>query len=193
MDNYPNVLMSTPEKYKERLQKNYRVALQVVREVIGDKRIEDYKNGYDLIKVSPRAVARHGCCRLCPCYSVIEVSKHLFEVEDKYMITTLIHEILHTFKDARGHDAKWKWYAKQISDHTEYTISVCSGIPELNRKFKYSIVCNNCSHIARRYRIQNKILEKFKNKEIHCRYCQCDSFKIEDIENHICLCDNSID
>lgn len=88
------------------MQKNYRTALQVVRDVIGDERIENYKNDYDLIKVNSRAITRHVCCWLCRYYSVIEVGKHLFEVNDKYMITALIHEILHTFKDTRGHNAK---------------------------------------------------------------------------------------
>ena len=50
----------------------------------------------------------------------------------------------------------------------------------------------NCKHITKRHRIQKRILEKFKNKEIYCRYCQCDSFKIENIENHIYLCDKLV-
>ena len=34
---------------------------------------------------------------------------------DNIIKDTLIHEMLHTLQDTKGHDTKWKWYADRVN------------------------------------------------------------------------------
>ena len=107
----------------ERLEKNYNIAFSIIENVIGKDRVKEKIRNIEKVGISPNAKRRHGVCKIRGNSCIIEVSKHLFNFEDKEMITTLIHEILHTFKDTKGHGEMWQWYANQITNNTEYKIT----------------------------------------------------------------------
>ncbi len=173
----------------ERLERNYNTALDIVYNVIGKKEVKKLMRKVVEVKISPRAVRRHGVCRYENGNCIIEVSKHLFRVDDKEMINTLIHEILHTFKDTKGHNYKWKWYAKRISDNTEYKIERTGTSEALTiDDYNYLITCVKCGNKIKRCRISQRFINSCSKKYCYCRQCHGQDFKIIDLkENKVIL------
>lgn len=168
---------------KRRLIKNYNIALHTIYDVIGKHEVKKQMRKVIKLDISPRAIKRHGVCKYVKDGCVIEVSKHLFEVNDKEMITTLIHEILHTFKNTKGHNYKWKWYADKISDNTEYKITRTRNIEgfDVSTAYKYIITCEKCGLSTKQQRISKKRIFALNNKECKCLKCGSHDFKIENI------------
>ena len=164
------------------LKQNYNIALSTVKDVIGANRVKEKMREVTEVNVSPRALQRHGCCKYYGNKCVIEVSKHLFNVDNKEMITTLIHEILHTFKDTKGHGEMWQWYAKKISDNTCYHITACRNIEGIENNYKYKVECIHCGQVSYKCRLTNYRLHCFKTGSMRCRKCGHTEFKIEDLK-----------
>ncbi len=169
----------------ERLEKNYNTALNIVYNVIGKNEVKKLMRKVVEVKISPRAVRRHGVCRYENGNCIIEVSKHLFRVDDKEMINTLIHEILHTFKDTKGHNYKWKWYAKKISDNTEYKIERTGTSEALTiDDYNYLITCVKCGNKIKRHRISQRFINSCSKKSCYCTKCHGQDFKIIDLKDN---------
>lgn len=168
---------------QENLLKYYNIALNVVCNVIGKDVVKKQMRKVIRVGISPRAVRRHGVCKTLNGKCIIEISKHLFDAGEKELITTLIHEILHTFKDTKGHDYKWKWYANKISDITEYKITRTRNIAGIESNFNYKVICDSCGHSTMYIRMSDRKINNLKNKKYHCTFCKNHSFKIESL-NH---------
>ena len=85
-----------------------------LREIgLGDK-----LKGNITYEVNYRAKCRFGqCCNK----RNINISSWLLEIgTDKDIKDTIIHEILHTFNDTKGHNARWNYYARYVNNRTDY-------------------------------------------------------------------------
>jgi len=173
----------------KRLEKNYNTALNIVYNVIGKNEVKKLMRKVIEVKISPRAVRRLGVCKYENGNCIIEVSKHLFRVDDKEMINTLIHEILHTFKDTKGHNYKWKWYAKRISDNTEYKIERTGTSEALTiDDYNYLITCVKCGSKIKRHKISKRLITSCSHNSCYCTRCNGRDFKIVDLkENKVIL------
>ena len=166
--------MVTKEK---RLKINYNIALNIVYKVIGKKVTKNKMRPIIKVGISPRAISRYGICKYKDNGCVIEVSKLLFELDDKYMIETLIHEILHTFKDTKGHNYMWKYYANKISKNSEYSIKRTSNYESKNMDYKINIKCLKCGKIYSQHRINKRKIDSIKNNRCRCTICGGNSFE----------------
>ena len=104
--------------------------------------------------INYRAKKRLGqCCEK----QDINISSWLLEIGlDHDIKNTIIHEILHTFKDTIGHKAKWQYYASYVNNRTNYHITRTTSINKIYEKankvrtrrevsYKYEITNEKCS------------------------------------------------
>lgn len=167
---------------EQRLMKNYNIALDIVKNVIGEKETKQLMRKVEKIGISPRATSRHGVCKYHNGKCTIEISKKMFNFEDDEMITTLIHEILHTFKDTKGHNYKWKWYANKITNNTKYTITRTRNINGDERaeiKYNWKITCLGCGCVWKQQKMTQRVLKGFEEKRRYHRQCGSHEFKVE--------------
>lgn len=169
---------------QERLKNNYQIALKTVKDVIGTDKVKSLMRPVFSVSISPRAKRRHGCCKYVGNGCIIEVSKHLFQCGDHEMIDTLIHEILHTFKDTRGHDYKWEYYANKISDNTSYSITRTKSVVGVDRGWKYTITCEKCGKVFHCYRLSKYKKYGLLNGGYACPKCKGTVFSIEEVNKN---------
>ena len=160
-----------------RLKENYKKALNTIYNIFGEKEIKNKMKPIIKVGISPRAVSRYGICKYKNNGCIIEVSKILFELEDKFMIETLIHEILHTLKDTKGHNYKWKLYADKINRNTDYNIVRTTDYGN-KVNYKVNIKCIKCGKIYSQNRINKNKLTNIKNKKCRCSLCGGNTFEI---------------
>lgn len=129
----------------------------------------------------------------------INISSWLLEIGlDHDIKNTIIHEILHTFKDTIGHKAKWQYYAGYVNNRTDYHITRTTSIDNIYARanevrptsdhressYKYKIVCEKCGCEWYRYRMTREVFLSYKyNTRVH-RNCGCRNFKIIDIKEN---------
>lgn len=58
---------------------------------------------------------------------LIQVSLYALQNTKKSVMNTILHELIHTCSDCRGHDAKWKGYAEKAGKEYGYDIKRCGG------------------------------------------------------------------
>lgn len=76
------------------------------------------------VKVNRRLnLDRRGCCKYRASGCIIEISEYMLRLPEKEVLTTMVHELLHTFTDARGHKGNWLWRANILKDKTGLDIS----------------------------------------------------------------------
>lgn len=167
------------ETKEERLQRLYENAYKIVINCIGEDRVKEKAKKIIRVEIDKKAKTRNGRCSYRNGSCIIGISDYMFETNDFEIMTTLIHEILHTFKDTKGHDYMWKWYAKQISDNTEYQITRCRTILSVEKKYKYEITCEHCGKIYNRHRIE---YNKWTNHYYRCGKCKHNKFRIVDLD-----------
>lgn len=103
---------------------------------------------------------------------------------DLEMIDTLIHEILHTFKDTRGHDYKWEYYANKISNNTSYSITRTKSVVGVDRGWKYTITCEKCGKVFHCYRLSKYKKYGLLNGGYACPKCKGTVFSIEEVNKN---------
>lgn len=167
----------------ERLNKNYDIALSIVKKVIGEDVVKKQMRKVIKVGVSPRATYRHGVCKYKNNGCIIEISKHLFNVDDDEMINVLIHEILHTFKNTDGHKGMWKVYANKISKNTNYKITRTRHIDGTDRtcNYKYLVICGGCGMTIKQQRISKKRINAYSKNRCYCRLCRSHDIKVKSI------------
>ena len=142
-------------------------------------------------EVNYRAKKRLGqCCNK----KEINISSWLLEIANDHDIkNTIIHEILHTFDDTKGHKVKWQYYANYVNNRTDYEITRLTNVyriynnvgitrPMEYRPYKWEITCTKCGQVWNWYRLTQKGLNDFmKEKRVH-RKCGGKDFKIVDLD-----------
>lgn len=142
--------------------------------------------------INYRAKQRLGqCCEK----QNINISSWLLEIGDDHDIkNTIIHEILHTFKDTIGHKAKWQYYANYVNNRTDYHITRTTSINKIYEKankvrptkeihYKWEITCTKCGKVFYRQKMATRTLDKFiEGKMIH-KHCGGNDFRIVDLNS----------
>lgn len=142
--------------------------------------------------INYRAKQRLGqCCEK----QNINISSWLLEIGDDHDIkNTIIHEILHTFKDTIGHKAKWQYYANYVNNRTDYHITRTTSINKIYEKankvrptkeihYKWEITCTKCGKVFYRQKMTTRTLDKFiEGKMIH-KHCGGNDFRIVDLNS----------
>ena len=125
----------------------------------------------------------------------INISSWLLEIGlDHDIKNTIIHEILHTFKDTIGHKAKWQYYARYVSNRTDYHITRTTSIdgvyaranktrPRREVSYKYEITCEKCGRVFYRQKMTKRTFESFTQGTMIHNHCGGHDFKIVDIKN----------
>lgn len=142
--------------------------------------------------INYRAKKRLGqCCEK----QDINISSWLLEIGDDHDIkNTIIHEILHTFKDTIGHKAKWQYYANYVNNRTDYHITRTTSINKIYEKankvrptrkihYKWEITCTKCGKVFYRQRMTTRVLNDFtRGNRVH-KYCGGNDFRIVDLNS----------
>lgn len=168
-------------KEVEILEKNYNIALDIVKNVIGKEIVKEQMRNVVKVGISPRAIKRNGVCKIKYNECVIEISKKMFNFNEDEMMNTLIHEILHTFKDTKGHDKKWKYYADKISKNTKYKITRTRDIKEdiCEKNYKWKITCLDCNKSWYKCRITMKAMLQYNQGFRYHKECGKNNLKVE--------------
>ena len=125
----------------------------------------------------------------------INISSWLLEIGlDHDIKNTIIHEILHTFKDTIGHKAKWQYYASYVNNRTNYHITRTTSInkiyaranktiPRREVSYKYEITCEKCGRVFYRQKMTTRTFNSFTQGTMVHKSCGGHDFKIVDIKN----------
>ena len=142
--------------------------------------------------INYRAKQRLGqCCEK----QNINISSWLLEIGGDHDIkNTIIHEILHTFKDTIGHKAKWQYYANYVNNRTDYHITRTTSINKIYEKankvrptkeihYKWEITCTKCGKVFYRQKMTTRTLDKFIDGKMIHKYCGGNDFRIVDLNS----------
>lgn len=125
----------------------------------------------------------------------INISSWLLEIGlDHDIKNTIIHEILHTFKDTIGHKARWQYYAGYVNNRTDYHITRTTSIdniyaranevrPRREMGYKYEITCEKCGKVFYRQKMTKRTFDSFTQGTMIHKSCGGHDFKIVDIKN----------
>lgn len=116
-----------------------------------------------------KATSYFGQCRYRSREYRFEITISDYHLTDGYenVMDTLVHEVLHACKNARGHGEVWKRYANMVNKAYKYDIQRCGTysmkIPTEKRpKANYIIECKECKHQYKRTRM-SKIIKFYKD------------------------------
>lgn len=108
------------------------------------------------VVVNRRVTSRRGCMKYVgPDTVSIEISGYMLKYPDKEVVTTMVHELLHCFRDSRGHKGNWKWRANILKESTGLNIVRCRSIEAEEPVIKTAkpvikCRCKNCGYIIER-------------------------------------------
>ena len=113
---------------------------------------------YDIkyVKVNNKVHSRRGCMKHIYADTVeIEISGYMMNYPEKEILTTMVHELLHCFRDSRGHKGNWKWRANILKENTGLNIVRCRSIETEEPIIKTTkpvikCRCKNCGYIIER-------------------------------------------
>lgn len=116
------------------------------------------KSMYNIInvKINNRTQHRRGCMKFISNEAVeIEISGYMMNYPEKEILTTMVHELLHCFRDSRGHKGNWKWRANILKENTGLNIVRCRSIETEEPIIKTTkpvikCRCKNCGYIIER-------------------------------------------
>lgn len=164
-------------KVDSRLDSIYNEAMSILKDYEKDLlRYSEYSSltsamrNIDSVSINRRSKSRRGCCKFKgTCGASVEISEYMLDLPEKEVLTTMIHELLHTFKDSRGHTGNWLRRANFIKNVTGYNVTRVRTIEgeyeirknyyeELDKKREaHTIIhkCNNCGCEIVRHRETN--------------------------------------
>ncbi|XME04451.1 SprT-like domain-containing protein (plasmid) [Lachnospiraceae bacterium C1.1] len=130
--------------------------------------------------INSRAKTRWGLCKKKSDGSFeIQIAKRLIEddnISKNACKETIIHEILHTCKDAMNHTGKWRIYAEKMNLAFGYNIKrTTSGIEKGVENYvaasmppKYIFICKGCGAVIYRKK-ESKFTRNYR--QYGCRRC----------------------
>lgn len=191
---------------EEKLEKAYRECAEELK-TIGIDIYNQKQIGTIEISISKRNNKRYGCCkqeepdiktkyiekigrRKIIRYEKfnrhhIEISPWVFELDEKIIKNTIIHEIIHCLPNCNNHGVEFKKYAKHINDKLGYNISRVGNKKEDYQKsnieykekqeYNYHIQCINCGQSFFRKRLNRNFERKYR-----CGKCGS-KFKVDNL------------
>ena len=109
----------------------------------------------------------------------------------KDVITTLVHEFVHSFDNCVGHGKVWQEKARLVSARTGLNITTKHEVTEgtkayrkerisLIAKTSYTPICQDCGKEFKTYLRKTKIVNSIMNNEkvCYCPYCKSHNLKI---------------
>lgn len=115
-------------------------------------------------EVNTRAKKRWGQCKKVPGGFAINISASLLRDDTpiESLKNTVIHELLHTCKNAFNHKTEWKRLAAKVNRHYNYGIKRTSSSEEKGveekaqpREIKHKFICKGCGMEVLRIRESN--------------------------------------
>jgi predicted SprT family Zn-dependent metalloprotease len=124
------------------------------------------------LEVNNRSKSRLGVCRRRAGKFIIEISDFVFDISEKEVRNTLVHEMLHTVDKCFNHGNTWKYNAMLLNRKYGYDISrTCSReVSKEMRKvvpYKYMIECQECGMTTGRHKFSNLISQTYRFR------CKC--------------------
>lgn len=121
--------------------------------------------------LNSRATGRFGCCVRKNGRFTIELSSRMLGAEEKAVMHTLAHEVLHTCWGCSNHGPRWKGYAARMNAAYGYEIArtdSCEklGVPDTS-KVRYVLVCPKCGARITRSR-RSRLVD-----HPECYRCRC--------------------
>ncbi len=167
-------------KVDSRLQHIYDEAMQIIKD--NQKELLKYNDERCLSKamrkvvsvnINTKATCRRGCMKPRSGYTaIIEISEYMLAFPEKEILTTMVHELLHCFKDSKGHEGQWKWRANLLREKTGLNITRIRSIEnegELHRKFNEE----KRAERIEKYKRKTDTIRRKSNKQIVCRCDKC--------------------
>lgn len=120
----------------------------------------------------------------------IKISEFLFSFSDNIIKDTLIHEMLHTLQDTKGHDTKWKWYADRVNhNYPQYNITRLASSSDLKKDmpeqdiekimgYKWKTICKGCGHVHYNIKMSEWTKKCIKNGSCRCGKCNSKEFDL---------------
>lgn len=134
---------------QESLQDVYVEALSIVQKSLPD--YEHMREQVGSVRLNSRLTRVLGRCIYNRARKVnnIEIATRLYKLNDhKELLHTMIHELLHTYKDSHNHGPNWKKKADIIAKKTGIKIerihSDIPGLKEVENEGKVKFCCNGC-------------------------------------------------
>lgn len=140
----------------------------------------------NILKIEPnsRAKTRWGQCKKVPGGFTINISTRLLEdgVDEKSLMNTVLHEVLHTCPDCMNHGAKWKMYAGRLNSKFGYNIKRCTSSEEKGVKvdyhkpeYKYIVKCEDCNlkcYYFRKGEVVKRVMARPYTHGCRCGRCR---------------------
>lgn len=141
---------------------------------------------------------------------VINISKYYLDAPEEEIRTVICHEVCHSVRDSKGHDAKWRYAIRKMRDAYEYLNAdyhLCehpygnNGRKDLphtdlayrpreaadpatatHKAYKYKLTCGGCGKEFFYTRMCKVIkLAKSSTPRIFCRNCGCAWFTVDNL------------
>lgn len=167
-------------KVDSRLQHVYDEAMQIIKD--NQKELLKYSDIKCLskamrkvieVRVNSKATSRRGCMKPNGRDSaIVELSEYMLTLPEKEMLTTMVHELLHCFKDSHGHEGEWKWRANRLKEITGLNIT---RVRSIENEYEYRKEYEEQKLAERRERARKSYYKpKAKsNKQVVCRCQKC--------------------
>lgn len=140
----------------------------------------------NILKIEPnsRAKTRWGQCKKVPGGFTINISTRLLEdgVDEKSLMSTVLHEVIHTCPDCMNHGQTWKEYARRLNKKFGYNIKRCTSSEEKGIKpayreqnYKYIVKCEDCNlkyYYLRRGEVIRQIQARPNTHGCRCGRCR---------------------
>ncbi|MEG1774009.1 MAG: SprT-like domain-containing protein [Oscillospiraceae bacterium] len=108
------------------------------------------------VRINTRATTRFGRCSGSNGRFVIELSARLLDAPEAACRQTLAHELLHTCRGCRNHQALWRSYAARMNAQFGYSIGRVSSCEALGLEpagpIRYRLRCEGCGAVLTRQR-----------------------------------------
>lgn len=104
----------------------------------------------------------------------IEISNWVLDLNDNIIKNTIMHELIHCMPNCNNHGSEFKKYARFINKKLGYNISRLGNkkedyklsnleyLDENEKKFKYTIICENCKTLFYRQRLTKNFLKRYR-------------------------------